>query len=159
MSASKSWRQGLESAKTIIDAKKSRHLTLFQQIDLTRFLDDEYIQKLNDRNELYSSSTLLASSHNDGNRIANEEEISSFWQYRIDNDKIKKTDNNENNNNNNKYINNNDTMNEIQSLSHFLISQTSNLIDGNIYESINFKRELLLERILVMLFFFRFNTK
>ena len=157
MSLSRDWRSDLESCKTITDAKKSINSSLFEQIDLTRFLDDEYIEKLNQRNELFQSKNLFklkslkSISYNDNtninNHIASEEEISSFWQYSSN----LNTNNNEHDDDNNHDITNKiDNINDISSLSHFLISQTSILCEGDIEESINFKRQLLLQRIIVM---------
>eukprot|EP01084_Bolivina_argentea_P209074 356223_1 len=105
MSASKQWRSGLDLAKAIINAKKSVHSTLFEQIDLTRFVDDEYLNKLNDRNELSSSLSFDKTDDINAERIAEEEEISSFWQY--DKDK--------------------DIEHQILCLSHFLISQSNSV--------------------------------
>eukprot|EP01084_Bolivina_argentea_P209057 356196_1 len=158
MSISRGWRSDLDLAKTIIDAKKSRHTTLFQQIDLTRFLDDEYILKLNDRNELFQSARYLSSKSSStmcksiipilhdnitididkdkdkAHHTANEEEISSFWNYYYN---LNKT-------------NSNDIItDDISLLSHFLIEQTSGVCEGNIDESIKFKRQLLLQRIIL----------
>ena len=92
---------------------------------------------MNDRNELFSSSN----DSDINNHIANEEEIASFWQYQTNDYKIKQR--------NDEDYNEND-MDNIQSLSHFLIKEINNLIEGNISESINYKRQLLLQRILVM---------
>eukprot|EP01083_Nonionella_stella_P076243 207667_1 len=127
MSASKQWRSGLDLAKAIINAKKSVHSTLFEQIDLTRFVDDEYLNKLNDRNELSGSLSFDKTDDINAERIAEEEEISSFWQY--DKDK--------------------DIEHQILCLSHFLISQSNSVCRGNIKESLTFKRRLLLQRIIL----------
>lgn len=143
MSASKGWRSDLDRAKTVINSQKSRHSALFQQIDLTRFLDDEYVQKLHDRNELSASSSFLAansaqpmtiSSSPSLHRIADDEEISSLWMDAIRNTKEQDI---------------RDRMEDISALSRFLVSQTTTLCEGNIEDSMHFKRRLLLQRIIV----------